>query len=531
MSASAGQPPTSPPQLPHIGAFVLETLTLGMYGEPRHTLREYVQNSFDAIRAAQRMKFLKTRGVVRVTLADDAITILDNGLGVASAQARSTLTSIGASKKDRDRDAGFRGIGRLAGMAYCDELIFRTTFPEEKTLTTVKFNCKMLLGAMGPDKGGDIELAELLAEAITFESDPNGATPADHFFEVTLNGLDNAPANLRDGKKIADYLSETVPVAFKADWKWREVIEADYKSYFGAPLDTIDVHVQHQGESVQIFKPYGDAYEHARGTVALRDVDFYPGEDNLYWGWVGRLEEPVAVTDWLTRGLRVRVRNIQVDGTGIMEALFTEFKPSYGRFSRNYVGEIHIDPARVIPNARRDGFEETADWIGIKSSLRESVCGPLAREQYQTSKDSQLSLDKVIEEVDALATRSGVLADAPRSTYDQVVDLMNNARRLRRKTSKALKIPNDHDDTVSETELADLRLTEDRLQDAAKNVESVETQAKMLIGRFLDEDERIAALKGRLRQEIVQEVLDIVSAYVDPTTYQAIKRHLSKSAN
>ena len=26
--------------VPHIGAFVLETLTLGMYGEPRHTLRE-----------------------------------------------------------------------------------------------------------------------------------------------------------------------------------------------------------------------------------------------------------------------------------------------------------------------------------------------------------------------------------------------------------------------------------------------------------------------------------------------------------
>lgn len=78
-----------------------------MYGEPRHTLREYFQNSYDAIRAAQRTKFLKTRGVVRVTLMDDAITILDNGLGVASAQARNTLTSIGSSKKDRDRDAAF----------------------------------------------------------------------------------------------------------------------------------------------------------------------------------------------------------------------------------------------------------------------------------------------------------------------------------------------------------------------------------------------------------------------------------------
>ena len=53
---------------PHIGAFVLETLTLGMYGEPRHTLREYVQNSFDSIRAAQRTRFLQGRGRVIITL-------------------------------------------------------------------------------------------------------------------------------------------------------------------------------------------------------------------------------------------------------------------------------------------------------------------------------------------------------------------------------------------------------------------------------------------------------------------------------
>jgi hypothetical protein len=157
------------------------------------------------------------------------------------------------------------------------------------------------------------------------------------------------------------------------------------------------------------------------------------------------------------------------------------------------------------------------------------VCGPLARDQYEASKKSQFSLDKVIEEVGALTTRSGVLAEAPRSTYDQVVDLMNNARRLRRKTAKALKIANEHDDTVSETALEDLHLTEERLQEASKDVESVETQAKMLIGRFLDDNERIAALRARLRQEIVQEVLDIVSAHVDPTTYQAIKRHLAKS--
>ena len=500
-----------------------------MYGEPRHTLREYVQNSYDAIRAAQRTKFLKGRGVVHVTVSEDSITIADNGLGVSAAQAISTLTSIGASKKDRERDAGFRGIGRLAGMAYCDELVFRTTFPGEKTVTTVKFNCKILLSAMSPDKGGDVELADLLAEAITHETDQNAAAVDDHFFEVTLRGLEQAPSNLRNSKNVIEYLSETVPVDFRPEWSWSDSITADYKSYFGADLDTIDVHVHFNGGSVQVFKPYGDLYEHARGTVKLRDVVFYQGEDNLYWGWVGRLDEPVAVTDWRTRGLRVRVRNIQVDGTGMMEDLFTEFKPSYGRFSRNYLGEIHINPARVIPNARRDGFEETDAWVRMKTSLRENVCGPLARDAYQASKDSQLSIDKVVEEVDALANRSRSLTEAPRSTYDQVVDLMNNARRLRRKTARALKIANEHDDTVSEIESDDLHPSEVRLQEAVKSVDSVELQAKMLIGRFLGEDDRIAALKSRLRQEIVQEVLDIVSAYVDPTTYQAIKRHLARA--
>lgn len=87
---------------PHIGAFVLETLTLGMYGEPRHALREYIQNSFDAIRAATRQKFLTDRGRIDVTIGPDTIRIRDNGLGVRADMAWNTLTSVGASRKDRE---------------------------------------------------------------------------------------------------------------------------------------------------------------------------------------------------------------------------------------------------------------------------------------------------------------------------------------------------------------------------------------------------------------------------------------------
>ncbi|TGT78407.1 hypothetical protein EN802_01820 [bacterium M00.F.Ca.ET.159.01.1.1] len=517
------KPPVAP--RPHIGAFVLETLTLGMYGEPRHTIREYVQNSFDSIRAAQRMRYLDERGKVTITFHEDAISILDNGLGVPADQAWKVLTSIGASKKDRQRDAGFRGIGRLAGMAYCSELLFRTSFPGETTVSNIRFDCDKLLKAMNPDEGGEIELASLLAKAIASEPELDAAKSEEHFFEVRLIGLTHAPDSLTNPDDVREYLSETAPVDFSPDWHRAADIVADYKSYFGDEPETIDLFVVADGETAQIYKPYGESYQHAKGTMDLKSVEFFPGEDNQYWGWVGRMSESAAVTDWRTRGLRVRVRNIQVDGTEIFETLFTQVKPSYGRFSSYYVGEIHIDAESVIPNARRDGFEESKSWVDIKSSLMTAICQPLASDAYDASQKGQTQIGKVVEDIDHLVVRSQTLANSSRASYDQVVDLMNSAKRLRRRAVSAMKIVGDIDETAVADGSPQIQQGM-QLQDAARAVETVEAQAKMLVGRFLDEEDRLGPLRQRLREEILKEVLDVVNAFVDPATYQKIRRKL-----
>ena len=66
---------------PYIGSYVLETLKTGMHAESRNALREYIQNSFDAIRAAVRGKVIKeSEGRITVTLPDEnTLTIRDNG--------------------------------------------------------------------------------------------------------------------------------------------------------------------------------------------------------------------------------------------------------------------------------------------------------------------------------------------------------------------------------------------------------------------------------------------------------------------
>ena len=51
----------------------------------------------------------------------------------------------------------------------------------------------------------------------------------------------------------------------------------------------------------------------------------------------------------------------------------------------------------------------------------------------------------------------------------------------------------------------------------------------MLIGRVLGDDVGLAALKRRLRQEILSELLDVVNSFVDPNTYQKIRRQLARA--
>ncbi len=510
---------------PHIGAFVLETLTLGMYGEPRHTLREYIQNSFDSIRAAQRMGILEERGCVAVKVKEDALIIKDNGLGISVNQAWRTLTSIGASKKDRERDAGFRGIGRLAGMAYCDKLTFRTTFPGETSISTIQFDCKNLLRAMDPDRGGEFELAKLLMNALDFQKQEVESCLDDHFFEVTLEGLSNAPDSLRRPKEIYSYLCQTVPVKLDPSWVRSADIQKNYEQYFGRALETVDVWIEHDAQKKEVVKPYGEEYEHAKGTMNLQEIDYFLGEEGWYWAWVGRLSESAAVTDRNTRGLRIRVRNIQVDGTQIVERLFSDLKPSYSRFSSYYVGEIYIDPKRVIPNARRDGFEELEDWVGIQESLCVNVCKPLSADAYEASKQGGQDIDKVIEDVRKVLLRADTLGKGPRTNYDQIVDLMNNAKRHRRKIARLQKVVGDLDEaTIEEGESIKQRAAS--LLEAADDIKTVEEKARLMMGQVLDESELLEGLKARLREQLLKEVLDVINAFVDPDAYQKIKASL-----
>ena len=130
-----------------IGKYTLESLTNGMYSSPLDLYREYIQNAVDSIDEAVAQELISSdeaRIDIAVNTESGKISIRDNGTGIPLARALQTLVDIGNSKKDQCRNRGFRGIGRLAGLGYCDSLTFITSSKGESYRTVVVYDADKL---------------------------------------------------------------------------------------------------------------------------------------------------------------------------------------------------------------------------------------------------------------------------------------------------------------------------------------------------------------------------------------------------
>ena len=133
---------------PLIGKNVIETLTLGMYENALFIYREYVQNATDQIDIAVEERILnkKTDGYINISIIKDSksISIEDNATGIKQAEVLKFLGDVANSQKDRTKRKGFRGIGRLGGLGYCETLVFETSYKGEATKSIISLNAKQL---------------------------------------------------------------------------------------------------------------------------------------------------------------------------------------------------------------------------------------------------------------------------------------------------------------------------------------------------------------------------------------------------
>lgn len=368
-----------------IGKDILELLSSSMYVDPMTIYREYVQNAADSIDEARRTGVLSPRAAGRVDIDYNintrSIRIRDNGTGISWSEFDTRLTAFGASTKRGTSSRGFRGVGRLAGLGYCQQLIFRSRAAGEARVSELKWDCRKLKSALrGAEFSGD--LAKLVGEVVSVRQVGGSGYP-EHFFEVELNGLiRHRNDRLLNGSAVAEYLCQVAPVPFAPDFAFAKEISEALAPHVA--MGNIEIRI---GDATEpIYRPHRQAIEigdNVYDPYTGIEVRTLPSSDGgvaavawvLHHGYTGAIPAKALV-----KGLRLRSGNVQVGDGALLEELFPE-----PRFNAWSVGEIHVVDPRIVPNGRRDHFEQSIHFDNLLNQI-----GPIARDIARRCRTSSI---------------------------------------------------------------------------------------------------------------------------------------------
>lgn len=353
---------------PVIGKDVIESLTIGMYEDSRFIYREYIQNSADQIDKAVRDNLLTdNEGEIYIKIDSErrSITIEDNATGISKNEVQPILQNIAQSTKQRGIDKGFRGIGRLGGLAYCERLIFETSFLGENTKSRLVWNAAQLKDIIN-NRGEKEDAISVIRKVTSLETTQESEDA--HYFKVILEEVTND--DLLDKKEIEKYLAMVAPLPFPTRFIYKSEIIKELKND-NFSLDEYRIYLN----SEQIFKGYstiiykGDDNDRKREDEVI-DIVFFKEYANdgklLYWGWHSVSEKNQSLNQVnYTRGFRLRKANIQVGDEYSLLKLQRD-----RRFHFYFFGEVHGAHPDLIPNSRRDYFTENDTYFEFEKKLK-----------------------------------------------------------------------------------------------------------------------------------------------------------------
>ncbi len=405
-----------------VGKYTLESLTTGMYSDPKIVYREYIQNSVDSLENALSLGLLEPQSMridIIVNEEDAYISIKDNGTGISAETAVSTLMNVGSSKKRNTNNRGFRGIGRLGGMSYCDTLTFTTSSENETVKTTVSFDCKRLRKLLVPGEYEDMSLAAVLKEITTVEVLTEKAEK--HYLIVEMKGV-NGFSDLLDIEAVKSYISQVAPLPYQSRHFIYTTQLKEYLSQNGYFVEEFPIFVGESEPDLEpVYKPNKSRFRSDRGKKTVDEITSMSYfnvtiDGELYaLGWYGNCGWYGFLSDKDMSGLRIRKGNILIGDSKTMNVIFKE-----ARFNGWTQGEIFIVTDKLIPNARRDDFEQNDAYYKLIDKLSNGIGLEITRTIREASLTRNNPNAKALREVEKkIAEASTAVTEGFNSTVDK----------------------------------------------------------------------------------------------------------------
>ncbi len=515
---------------PVAGKFLLEILTRGMYSNPMHVYREYIQNSSDSIDKAIEAGILQSAEAeihISIDAKERSIIIRDNGLGIPLDIARIKLMNVGASDKDGITERGFRGIGRLGGLAYAEKVQFVTSAIGDSTRTIMTCDCVRMQQLLQKSNNETSDIMETFKAISTFEEQPEDSNK--HYFEVRLLGVPQE-SGLLDEDDVIRYLSETAPIDFDSQQFPQARKIRDHFSEKGFPITCYKI--LRGARKKPIYKLYSRSLStgkqgRTKTKDYVRDVEFIYKEASdgkpLYIGWLAITDFSGVISDESVQGIRFRKGNILV-GNG---TTFANFFPTEGHnANRMFAGEIHVLHDELVPNSQRDDFEPSTAYNEMRKSLSEWA-GMINRKYRRGTSEATSALrnlTKLNEEQKELEGKIDSGAITSDEKREQIAERLEKIARTREKEEKTVRKAMERgtfDDERKETVEKALSQTEA----ATKKVTALNT--KIVNAGYATKND-LPSSYSRDERKLYQRIISIIDSFFasEPQTAEELREKI-----
>ena len=515
---------------PIAGKFLLEILTKGMYSNPMHIYREYIQNASDSIdKAIAEGVILPAEAEIHIFIdeKDRTIIIRDNGLGISQNIAKVKLMNVGASDKDGVSERGFRGIGRLGGLAYAEKVQFITSARGDAQKTIMTCDCVRMQQLLQKTNNETSDIMETFKAISTFDEQSEAID--EHYFEVRLVGVPKE-SGLLDEEDAVRYLAETAPIDFDSQQFVQARKIREYFSQKGFPITCYKI--LRGARRMPIYKLYSRSMatgkqERKKTKDYVRDVEFIYKEASdgkpLYIGWIAITDFSGIISDEAVQGIRFRKGNILV-GNG---TTFAKFFPSEGHnANRMFAGEIHVLHDELVPNSQRDDFEPSAVYNEMRKALSEWA-GTINKKYRRGTSEATSALRNLTKlneeqlELEEKINSGAITSDERREQISERLKRIAVAREKEEKTvRKALErgvFDNERKETVEKA----LSQTES----ATKKVTVLNT--KIINAGYATKND-LPSSYNRDERKVYQRIIAVIDAFFanDPQTAEALREKI-----
>jgi molecular chaperone HtpG len=267
----------------------------------------------------------------------------------------------------------------------------------------------------------------------------------------------------------------------------------------------------------QVFKPYRKityTTKQQKHKIHVKSIRFFPDDaspESPFWGWYAETNCPGTFGDDEVSGFRLRKANIGIGMSEPMTAIFAAASESYARLNKYFMGEIYIQDPNVIPNARRDGFEDSPEWTAIKEQLVE-FARERSREVHRLSQARNLDIDRLINAAEKEVASARKIKKTGLASKEEKRKVLDKIDRQLGKLDAAKEVGRD------QSELNEINRVHKELQRARTAIEQETRFTVQNLNSALDKKQR----------KVISEIINILYHVLDESSFEAARSAILK---